>query len=123
MAVFNEQQRACEGLLSELPGSQSREAVIMVSGAGVVRAGTVLGQITAGGKFTPSPDTGANGSQVAVAISLYEVDATSADQPVTIIRRGAEWTISDLTFQATVNDAPKRAAKIAQLAAVGILAR
>lgn len=121
--LFNEGRHNGEGLLSELPGSQSREAITVVAGAGIIAPGSVLGRITASGKYQLSPATGADGSQTAVAVALYGCDATSADQKITAIVRGAEWNANTLTYDATVNSAPARATKQAQLAAVGIIAR
>jgi hypothetical protein len=78
------------------------------------------------GTYVPSPNAlteGAEGAEVAVAIALYGCDATSADQEVAIIARDAEWNGHTLTFDATVDDAPKRAAKVAQLSGSGIIVR
>jgi len=84
----------------------------------------VLGQITASAKYTLSPDTGADGSEVAGAVLLYAVDATDADATGIVIARGP--TIiskAALVFDATVNDAAKIATKHVQLAALGIIPR
>lgn len=217
MTVFTETRHAAEFVLSEANGMRSRDNITIVSGAGVVRAGTVVGKITAGaatpaaaagntsgsgtiasvtvgagakvgvyhvvciepatnlgkftvedpdgitvgvatvgtefvgggltftitdatdfvagdaftitvaagsGKYTPAPDTAAaNGSNVGAAITLYEVDATSADVAVAAIVRDAEVNKNILTFHSGVDDDNKKATKYAQLALVGILAR
>jgi hypothetical protein len=123
MAVLTETRHAGEFVLSEGNGNISRDSITIVSGAGVVRAGTVLGKITASGKYTPSPATGADGSQVAVAVNLYEVDATSADVAVAAIMRDAEVNVNTLTYAASVDDNTKKAAKATQLAAVNIIVR
>jgi hypothetical protein len=121
--VFNEGRHTGEFLLSEGNGQISREAAIVASGSGVIAPGTVLGRLTSGGKLVPSPATGSDGSQTAVAVALYGCDATSADQTIAIIARDAEVKADALVFHSTVNDAAKRAAKAAQLAAVGIIVR
>jgi hypothetical protein len=123
MAVLTETRHAGEFVLSEGNGNISRDSITIVSGAGVVRAGTVLGKITASGKYTPSPATGADGSQVAVAVNIYEVDATSADVAVAAIMRDAEVNVNTLTYAASVDDNTKKAAKATQLAAVNIIVR
>lgn len=123
MTVFTEGRNSGEGLMSEATGSRSREAAVVASGAGIIAPGSVLGRITASGKYVLSPETGADGSQVAVAIAIYGCDATAADQEIAIIARDAEWNGNTLTYHSTVNDAAKIAAKQAQLAAVGIIAR
>lgn len=121
--TFTEGRHDGEGLLSEAPGSRSREAITVVAGAGIIAPGSVLGKISASGKYKLSPDTGADGSQTAVAIALYGCDATSADQKIAAIVRDAEWNGNTLTYDATVNDSTKRTTKQTQLAAVGIIAR
>lgn len=121
--VFNEGRRPGEFLLTEGNGQISREAGVVASGSGVIAPGTVLGRLTADGKLVPSPATGSDGSQTAVAVALYGCDATSADQNIAIIARDAEVKADLLVHHSTVNDAAKRAAKAAQLAAVGIIVR
>jgi hypothetical protein len=121
--VFNEGRHTGEGLLSELPGSQSREVITVASGAGIIAPGSVLGRVSADGKFVLSPQTGSTGAETAVAIALYGCDATSGDQKITAIVRGAEWNGNTLTYHASVATAPNRAAKAAQLAAAGIIVR
>ena len=53
--------------------------VTIVSGTGEVAAGTVLGKITASGKYTKYNDSGSDGEQTAKLILKDAVDATSAD--------------------------------------------
>lgn len=76
------------------------------------------------GSYVPAPNAEqANDSDHAVAINLYEVDATSADVSVAAIVRDAEVNGKLLTYEASVNDAAKKAAKNADLSAVGIIVR
>ncbi|MFT3973321.1 MAG: head decoration protein [Amaricoccus sp.] len=123
MATITEGRHACEGLLSEANFHRSRDNITVVSGAGKLVPGTVLGKLTAGGKYTPSPATGSDGSQTAVAVLLYPVDATSGDVQVAAITRDAEWNGKTLTYAGSVDDDTKKAAKHTQLAAVGIIVR
>lgn len=120
---FTEGRRPGEALQSEASGSRSREAVTIASGAGIIAPGTVLGRVTATGKFVASPDTGADGSQTAVAVAINGCDATSADQRIAVLSRDAEVNGNSLVFAASVNDAIKRATKATQLLAVGIIVR
>lgn len=53
--------------------------VTIASGAGVLTTGTVLGKITASGKFKAYQDGASDGSEVAKLILAEDVDATSAD--------------------------------------------
>lgn len=129
MTVFTEGKHPGDGLLSEATRSRSRDAITIVAGSGVISPMTVLGLITSGanaGKYEPStnaakvPDIG---SQTAKAVNLYGGDATTADLEVAAIVRDAEVNGHALSFDASVNDATKRAAKATQLAAVGIIVR
>ncbi|MGE4536655.1 MAG: head decoration protein [Desulfovibrio sp.] len=51
----------------------------IASGAGVLVRGTVLGKITANGKYLKAIGTAEDGSQTPDAILAEDVDATSAD--------------------------------------------
>jgi head decoration protein D len=214
--ALTETRHAAEFVLSEASGNRSRDPITIVSGAGVVRAGTVIGRIALGaatpaavagntgngtiasatvgvgakagvyravciepatdlgkfviedpdgitvgvatvgtqfvgggltftvadgstdfasgdaftitvaagsGKYTPAPASAADGSNVALAVTLYEVDATSADRKVAAIVRDAEVNGNILSYEATVDDATKKGVKHTQLAAVGIIVR
>ncbi len=75
------------------------------------------------GKVKASPDTASDGSEVAVGILLNAVDASAEDTKGVIIARDAIVSRAALTYDATVNDAAKRAAKKTQLEALGIEVR
>ncbi len=126
MTKFTEGRHPGEGLFSEANGHRSREVITIVAGSGVVGPGTVVGQITASKKFAPAPaaeTAGIEGAEIAKAITLYPVDATTADQKVTAIARDAEWNASTLTYEASVDTDAEKLAKATQLAAVGIILR
>jgi len=53
--------------------------VTIVSGAGVLTKGTVLGRVTASKKYDAYADAGAGGLDVARSVLTEDVDATSAD--------------------------------------------
>lgn len=73
--------------------------------------------------YVPSPNAADDGSDQAVAIALYGCDATSAAKKIAAITGDAEVNGNILVYEATVNDAAKKAAKATQLAAVGIKVR
>src|SRR5215471_7892458 len=78
-------------LYSEARGTRSRENIVIVSGAGVVPAGRVLGKITASGKYQGYNSSNSPAGIGTVTGVLYaEVDATSADQNAVMIARDAE---------------------------------
>ncbi|MBB4145807.1 head decoration protein [Rhizobium rhizoryzae] len=124
--IITETPRDLGFLLSEGSRTLSRETVVIASGAGKLNAGTVLGKITASGKYIPSPAAqvaGKEGAETAVAVLGYEVDATSADVQTVVIANDAEVKRPMLVFDASVNDATKQTAKLTQLRAVNIKAR
>lgn len=108
---------------SEGNGDISREAVTIVSGAGALLAGTVLGKITASGKYKPYDDDAADGTQTAVAILYADVDATSADVKATVIARNAEVWQERLVWGAAVTTAGEKTNAYADLATLGIIVR
>jgi hypothetical protein len=110
-------------LKREADSLYSREQVLVVSGAGIVKSGTVLGKITASGKYKVNTIAASDGSQTASAILLHDVDATSADAQAVIIARDAIVAHQALIHGSDVDTANERAAVNAALAAVGILVR
>lgn len=93
-----------------------------VAGDAFTLAVSIADAATAG-KMKPSPATGSDGSEDACAIALYGCDATSADAEIVVITRHATWNVNTLSYDVSVNDAPKKAAKVAQLKAHGIICR
>lgn len=122
MTTLTEGTHAGEFLLSEAPGTLSRETVTIASGSGAITAGMVLGKITASGKYKPYDDDNVDGSEVAAAIAWDNVDATSADVAVAAIVRDAEVRLSALQWAAT-NDATDKTNGLADLVAAHIIAR
>lgn len=121
-----ENQRALGFVLSEAEHGRSRDEVTIASGSGVLKAGTVLGEITADGKFAPAPHaetTDIEGAETATAVLAYPVDATSADVKAVVIARAAQVKQLELVYDDSVDNAAKTATKVAQLAAVGIITR
>ncbi|WP_395661514.1 major capsid protein [Aestuariivirga sp.] len=90
MTVLMETRHPGEFILSEANGQRSREAITIASGAGIIAAGTVLGKITASGKYFASAVGASDGSQVPAAIAIYGADASAADVSVSAIVRDAE---------------------------------
>lgn len=123
MTVFTEGRHPGEFLISEASGQRSRENITIASGAGVIAAGTVLGKVTASGKYIASAVGATDGSQTAVAIALYGCDATSADAKIAAIARDAEVNGTTLTYHADRDQAAEKAAANTNLAAVGIIVR
>lgn len=107
---------------SEANGDLSRETVTIVSGSGKLLAGTVLGQITVGGKYKPYDNNNSDGSETAKAVLVYDVDATSADIAAVAIVRLAELWTNRLQWAASVLVGEKAPA-YAELATTFVIVR
>jgi hypothetical protein len=110
----------------ELNGNYTREVITLKAGTNYA-LGSVLGMITASGKYRLSPAaevTGDEGAEDAVAVLIEAIDATGGDQTALIVARGPVILSRDaLVFDAAVDDAAKTAAKHAELAAAGLVPR
>lgn len=118
---FVERNYPFEVILSEANGSRSREVLTIVSGQDL-KAGAVLGKITASGKYAHADQGAATGIETAVAVLLEDVDASGGDAPGLCLVRDAEVKSALLNYKAgqtSGNNATSRA----ELAAVGIICR
>ena len=107
---------------SENP-NYTNESVTLLTGTNY-KVGSVLGKITASGKYKLAAVGAVDGSAVAVAVLLTAADATAGDATGVILARGpAIVSKAALVFDATVNDAPKTATKHAELTAALIVPR
>jgi hypothetical protein len=126
MAVLTMAPTLGDLLKYELNSNYSRETVTLKLGTNYA-LGSVLGQITASGKYRLSPAaivTGDEGAETARAVLLEAVDATAGDATGVVAVRGpAIVSKSALVYDASVNDDAKKAAKQSQLAAAGIVTR
>ena len=110
----------------ELNGNYNRETVTLKAGTNYA-LGSVLGKITASGKYRLSPAAqvaGDEGAETAAAVLIDLVDATGGDTTGLVIARGPVIMSQDaLVFDASVDLAAEKTAKHAQLAAIGIVPR
>jgi hypothetical protein len=123
MPVLTQPPTIGDVLKFEVNPNYTRETVTLAGGT-AYPVGSVLGRITASGAHTLSPDTGADGSETATAVLLYAVDATLADAVGIVAARGPAIVSRDaLAYDGSVDDGTKIAAKIGQLADLGIITR
>ena len=123
MPVLTEPPSMGDVLKYEVNPNYTREVITLQLGLSYP-AGSVMGRITASGKYKLATSGGTDGAQTASAVLLYAVDATLADAVGIVVTRGpAIVSRAALAYEATVNDAAKIAAKITQLGAVGIIVR
>ena len=123
MTVLVETRHPAEFILSEANGQRSREAITIASGAGIIAAGTVLGKVTATGKYIASAVGASDGSQTPAAINIYGCDASSSDVTVSGVVRDAEVNGKCLTYHADRDQPAERAAAQTALASLGVIVR
>lgn len=122
MAVTTETLGTGAFLMSEGNGYISREEVTIATAAGALKAGTVLGIITASGKYTVYDNDATDGSQTAAGVLFADCDASGGDKKATIVRRYAEVFSDRLVWASSVLTGEKAPALV-ELAALGIVAR
>lgn len=123
MPVLTQPPSMGDLLKYELNPNYTRESVTLLAGTDYP-LGAVLGVVTASGKYTLSPASGTDGSEVAAAVLLEAVDASAADATGLVIVRGpALLSKAQLTVDASVDNAAKLATKHGQLVALGLVPR
>jgi hypothetical protein len=126
MPVLTQNPTLGDLLKFELNGSYNREVVTLKLGTNY-QLGSVLGRITASGKYRLSPNAlvaGDEGAETASAVLLEYVDATAADKVGVVAVRGPVLLAKGcLIYDASVNDAAKKGTKNTQLANVGLVPR
>lgn len=100
----------------------SRDDITVVSGQNLA-AGTVLGKITASGKYTAYDPTASTGQEAAAGVLLFAVNATSADTAGVAIVRHAIVAKEGLIWGAGVTTTSHKTAAYASLKALGVLSR
>ena len=115
MAILTEGTHDTEFLLHEAGASYSRTTVTIALAAGALVSGTLLGKITASGKYVAYANGAADGSEVCAGILLNAVPDLAVDQKAVMINRHAEVMTSRLTGL----DAPGTV----DLTAIGVIVR
>ena len=117
MATKTERIGAGGFIVSEANGDRSRAEVTVASSAtyGDVKAGSVLGKITASGKYGLYDNALSDGTEAAAAIAITDCDATGADAKVAVIVRDAVVNQSELSWYDKTNDETAGAADLLAL--------
>ena len=123
MTVLVETRHPAEFILSEATGQRSRDTITIASGAGIIAAGTVLGKVTATGKYVASAVGASDGSEVPAAINIYGADASTAGANVSAIVRDAEVNGHCLVYHADRDQPAEKAAALDALKSLGIIVR
>ncbi|MEM7523315.1 MAG: head decoration protein [Pseudomonadota bacterium] len=101
----------------------SRDEGLIASGAGALGVGAVLGVVTGSGEYAPVDPSETNGLEVAAALLLQTVDATSAAAPAVVLTRHAVVSRAALVYGAAVTTPAERQAIDEQLTAAGLVVR
>lgn len=123
IGVLTEGQHTGEFILSEANGTLSRDTVsVTVPANTTIKAGAVLGQISATGKYVSYDDANSDGSEAAAGI-LYDNVVNATDAPIdvsaVVINKDAEVRSDDLQW----GDGVDEEGGLADLLALGIKAR
>ena len=135
--TFTEPNREGDVVKYSVP-DYSYKDIVIASGSGKLAVGTVLGKVTASGKYAPlsltktveseEPEGSSsevpqdNGTQIAAAVLVRNIDATSADVTTVAVVRLATVVDDKLIFPASIEDDDKNNA-IEELEAAGIVTR
>ena len=122
MVNFVEGFHTGEYLVSEAEGTLSREEVIVSQTGGALVSGTVLGKVTATGKYKIAVETAVDGSKVAAALVISDASiGIATDTKLVVLVKGpAEVSQGALVLDATYNDQAKKDAVYASLEALNI---
>lgn len=120
MAVVIEGKHTGEFLVSEANDNRGRETGILISGQNL-EAGTLVGKITASGKYTRHAHGAGDGSEAIVGVIYDNVDATDSDlSGVVFVTSAAVVRESSLVYSSGAS-APQIVAANAELKALGIV--
>lgn len=122
--MLSEGKRTAEFLVSEAPGTISRDNVtVTVPAATVLAPGSVLGKIAATGKYALYDEANSDGTETAAGVLYAELDNSEGVAPVdmdaVVINWSAEVRLDDLEFEDGVDED----GAVADLAALGVKAR
>ena len=124
MSVIATEKARLSNLVKYEEGGQnyfSRDEVTILSGE-TVNIGSVLGKVTASGKYVLSDADAVDGSEVAAAICLQNLGTVAADTAAVVLVRDAIVSDQALVWHAN-NDAAEIAAATLELESQGILVR
>ncbi len=122
VTLISRTSRAGGFMVSEANGLRSRQQITMVSGQASLLAGSVLGRITASGKYCQYNPANSDGSEAVAAVLWDDCDATLADTQCVGVVRDAEVNQGELLWF-TGASGGQITAGIAGLTAIEIIAR
>lgn len=99
----------------------SFDNVTLVAG-NILPPGSVVGKLTAGGKFTTYNNSNSDGSNIAAGVLCYAADSTDGDVAVVVAVRMCEVIADELKFPSGTSGSDITAA-LADLTAIGVIPR
>jgi hypothetical protein len=97
MSILTSNPRLVEFVLSEASGNRSRENITVVQTGVEIKSGTVLGKITASGKYAPYNNGASDGTEVATGVLYNWLPAKTGDSDAVGFVRDCEVVRSRLT--------------------------
>ena len=120
MTILTEGARTADFLVSEANGYRSREEVVVDATGGAVEPGSIMGIVTASGKYVRHDAAAVDGSEAEAGILFEGIGAVEDDR--TMIIRDAEVNEAHLTYEVGADQAQIDVSNAA-LAALGIAVR
>lgn len=96
-------------VVSEASNQRSRDNVTVTVDGADIKSGTVMGKITASGKYVPYSNAASNGSEVAAGILYQHIDSTTGDVQAVIFNADCEVNRKELTGLDVAGEADLRA--------------
>jgi len=90
MTTLNSNPRITEFVLTEASGQRSRENIVVVQTGAAILSGTVLGKVTASGKYAPYSNAAADGTEVAAGVLYNYLPAKTGDSKAVGFMRDCE---------------------------------
>ncbi len=90
MTTFTEGRHTGEYLVSEADGSLSREEVTVTQAGTALVSGTVMGKVTASGKYKPYANGASDGTEVAAGVLYSSCVAATGDRKAVVHVRNCE---------------------------------
>ena len=120
MTILTEGARTADFLVSESNGYRSRAEVVVDATGGALEAGTIMGIVTANGKYVRHDAAAVDGSETEAGILFEGIGAVEDNR--TVIVRDAEVNEAHLTYEVGADQAQIDASNAA-LAGLGIVVR
>lgn len=120
MTILTSVARMKAFVLSEGEGTISRENITVTQSGDAIASGTVLGKITASGKYIPYVNTANDGSEVAAGILYNHLDAATGDIKAVAFVRHCEVNGGELTGLDSAGTADLKALSVIARSASGL---